>query len=135
MPQFNVLIPELSVSNLEKSLDFYVNLLHFKIEYERPEDQFVLLSLNGCQFMLEQVNGHWSTGELSYPFGRGINFQIELEAIDPLYNRLITAAYPIKYDMQENWYRADDAHVGQKEFLVMDPDGYLLRFVEDLGIR
>jgi hypothetical protein len=41
--------------------------------------------------------------------------------------------YPIKIDIQENWYRAETKLKGQKEFLVMDPDGYLLRFVQILG--
>ncbi|MFE5430816.1 hypothetical protein [Peribacillus simplex] len=43
--------------------------------------------------------------------------------------------YPIKIEIQENWYRADTKLVGQKEFLIMDPDGYLLRFVQTLGER
>ena len=41
--------------------------------------------------------------------------------------------YPIKFDIQENWYRADTKLKGQKEFLITDPDGYLLRFVQNLG--
>jgi len=35
--------------------------------------------------------------------------------------------------MEEKWYRADAKLKGQKEFLIMDPDGYLLRFVQNLG--
>jgi hypothetical protein len=35
--------------------------------------------------------------------------------------------------MQENWYRVDDKLVGQKEFLIMDLDGYLLRFIQEVG--
>lgn len=30
-------------------------------------------------------------------------------------------------------YRQDNKLLGNKEFLVQDPDGYLLRFAEDLG--
>lgn len=83
--------------------------------------------------MIEEVNGHWSTGELSYPYGRGINFQIIINDIDSLYASLKKNEYPIKFDIQENWYRADTKLKGQKEFLIMDPDGYLLRFVQNLG--
>ncbi|KZD30597.1 Glyoxalase [Bacillus cereus] len=83
--------------------------------------------------MIEEVNGHWSTGELSYPYGRGINFQIIINDIDSLYDSLKKNEYPIKFDIQENWYRADTKLKGQKEFLIMDPDGYLLRFVQNLG--
>ncbi len=47
---------ELSVSNIEKSLDFYINLLTFKVKYERKEDKFAMLILGGCEIMIEQVN-------------------------------------------------------------------------------
>jgi hypothetical protein len=43
--------------------------------------------------------------------------------------------YPIKMEIQENWYRADNKLVGHKEFLVLDPDGYLLRFAQRIGDR
>lgn len=55
--KFNSLIPELSVSNIEKSKDFYVNILGFKVEYEREEDKFAFLSLGDAQIMVEEVNG------------------------------------------------------------------------------
>lgn len=131
--KLNALIPELSVSDMKQSLYFYSEILLFKIEYQRPEDKFAFLSLNDCQIMIEEVNGYWNTGELSYPYGRGVNFQIVINDIDLLYDSLKKNEYPIKFDIQENWYRAETKLKGQKEFLVMDPDGYLLRFVQILG--
>ena len=41
--------------------------------------------------------------------------------------------YKITFDIEENWYRQDSKLLGNKEFLIQDPDGYLLRFSEDLG--
>ena len=38
-------------------------------------------------------------------------------------------------EVEEKWYRVDDQEAGNRQFLVMDPDGYLLRFTEDLGVR
>ncbi|WP_349730634.1 bleomycin resistance protein [Peribacillus frigoritolerans] len=135
MFRLNSLVPELSVSDINKSLNFYLNILSFKLEYQRPEDKFAMLSLNDCQIMIEEINGYWQTGELSYPFGRGINFQITVSDINEIYKSLRKYQYPIKIEIQENWYRADTKLVGQKEFLIMDPDGYLLRFVQTLGER
>ncbi|MFE4144877.1 bleomycin resistance protein [Peribacillus sp. YIM B13472] len=135
MFRLNSLVPELSVSDINKSLNFYLNILSFKLEYQRPEDKFAMLSLNDCQIMIEEINGYWQTGELSYPFGRGINFQITVSDINEIYKSLRMYQYPIKIEIQENWYRADTKLVGQKEFLIMDPDGYLLRFVQTLGER
>ena len=74
--KFNKLIPELSVTNTQKSLRFYMDILRFTIEYSRPEDNFYFLSYEGSQIMIEEINNHWWTGELEHPFGRGINFQI-----------------------------------------------------------
>lgn len=133
--KFNSLIPELGVSNLKKSLHFYVETIGFKIEYKRDESKFVFLSYEGNQLMLEEENGTWQTGPLHYPFGRGINFQMEVAKIDPIVKSLTTANYPLMKAPFESWYRKDDQKLGQREFLVQDPDGYLLRFCEFLGDR
>lgn len=131
---FNKNIPELSVSNLENSLIFYTTL-GFKVEYERPENRFVFLSMGDIQFMLQELsdNDNWNLAPLTYPFGNGINFQLEVDSVDKIYSKLKEQNYPIAFDIEENWYRQDDKLLGNKEFLVQDPDGYLLRFSEDLG--
>lgn len=135
MVQLQACVPELSVSDINQSLQFYLEILSFKVDYQRQEDKFAKISLDDCQLMLEETNEHWKTGELVYPYGRGINFQIQVRNIDELYQRIKEHQYPIKVEIQENWYRADSIVLGQKEFLIMDPDGYLLRFAEDLGER
>ena len=131
---FNKIIPELSVSNLKNSLKFY-QTAGFKIEYERVENKFVFLSLGEIQFMLQEISedDKWKLAPLKYPFGNGINFQLEVENVDEIYNSLKENNYKIAFDMEENWYRQDDKLLGNKEFLCQDPDGYLLRFSEDLG--
>lgn len=131
---FNKIIPELSVTNLEKSLEFY-RTLGFKTEYERPENKFVFLSLGEIQFMIQEItdNDKWDIAPLIYPFGNGINFQLEVDNVEKIYNSIKENNYNIVFEIQENWYRQDDKLLGNKEFLVQDPDGYLLRFSEDLG--
>lgn len=131
---FNKIIPEMSVTNLEKSLKFY-KTIGFKIEYERPENKFVFLSLGEIEFMLQEISkdGKWDIAPLSYPFGNGINFQLEVDDVQKIYDNLNKCNYKIAYEIEENWYRQDDKLLGNKEFLVQDPDGYLLRFSEDLG--
>jgi catechol 2,3-dioxygenase-like lactoylglutathione lyase family enzyme len=133
---FNKNIPELSVSDINKSLVFY-KTCGFKIEYERPENKFIFLSLGEIQFMLQELieSDKWDVGVLEYPFGRGINFQLEVDDVDKVYNALKEAGYKIAFEMEENWYRSGDELLGNKEFLVQDPDGYLLRFSEDLGSK
>ena len=132
--EFNKNIPELSVTNLENSLKFY-KTAGFKIEYDRPENKFAFISLGEIQFMLQEIstNDKWDIAPLTYPFGNGINFQLEVANLNEIYNSFKNANYKISFDIEENWYRQDNKLLGNKEFLIQDPDGYLLRFSEDLG--
>ena len=94
------------------------------------------LELNGAQFMLEELqDDQWVTGELNYPLGRGINFQLEVKQLDDILNRLHKAQWSIFSGLEERWYRAGNVEHGQKQFLVQDPDGYLLRIIAVIGDR
>lgn len=129
---FNKLIPELSVSNIADSLEFYVKVLGFKIEYERKADKFAFLSYFGSQIMIEEINNHWNVGVLEKPFGRGINFQIETEELDKVSKRLKENNIKIYKDIFESRYTADGVTYVERELLVQDPDGYLLRFQQTI---
>ena len=85
--------------------------------------------------MLQEISkdDKWDIAPLIYPFGNGINFQLEVENVDKIYEILKENNYDITFKMEENWYRQDNRLLGNKEFLVQDPDGYLIRFSEDLG--
>ena len=131
--EFNKLIPELSVTNLSESKEFYVHVLGLKIEYERKEDKFMFLSYQGSQIMIEEINNHWSVGALEKPFGRGINFQIETNEIDALFQRVKLANMLVYKPLFESRYKANNVTYIEKEFLIQDPDGYLLRFQQTIG--
>lgn len=132
--EFSKNIPELSVTNLQNSLKFY-KTAGFRLEYDRPENKFAFISLGEIQFMLQEItdNDKWDIAPISYPFGNGINFQLEVENLDEIYNNFKNSNYRIIFDIEENWYRQDNKLLGNKEFLIQDPDGYLLRFSKDLG--
>jgi len=132
---FNKLIPELSVTDIQKSLHFCTEVIGFKVEYSRPEEKFYFLSIDGAQLMVEEINNHWWTGELEHPFGRGLNFQIEVGDVSVIIGRLEAEGVALFRPLKESWYRGDGVEFGQLEFLVQDPDGYLLRFVQDIGER
>lgn len=132
--QFNPLVPELYVLDFQKSLIFYTQILGFTVEYQRENPQFAFLSYQGSQLMIQQEdeNEDWHNGKPEYPFGRGINFQIRTDDAQYLLEQLKAAHYPLKRGLQESWYAVNDSSYGYKEFLVMDPDGYLLRFSQPL---
>lgn len=142
------LIPELQVRDFAKSLEFYREVLEFSVQFERPENNFAMISLQGSWLMIEQTDRldavsdkefvderEWRTGGLEYPFGRGINFQILVDDIDRRYASIVEKRYPIKMPIEERWYRANDRLLGVKQFMVMDPDGYLLRLQQSLGSK
>lgn len=130
------LIPELSCSNIKTSLLFYTEVLGFCIEYQREEEGFALLERQGSRIMLDLINGNgrtWASGPLETPFGRGINLQINTDQVDELYSRVQNAKANIFLPIEEKWYRANDIELGNRQFIVQDPDGYLLRFFQDMG--
>lgn len=132
---WNQMIPEFDVFNLEDSIHFYVDLIGFHIEYDRKEDRFAFLQLENIQIMIQEIdkeNNKWATGELKYPLGVGINFQIDVTNIDEIYLRLKKENYQIFVDMEDHWYRKDNVLMGCREFLVQDPNGFVLRFSQDL---
>ena len=156
---FAPMVPELDVLDLEASLSFWCGILGFTVAYDRPERGFAYLewpvaapgqttptrddlgqpepvaSGYGAQVMLCRRNGHWETAAAERPFGRGINFQFHVASLSPLLDRLADAGWKLFRPVEDNWYRAGDLETGCREFLVQDPDGYLLRFSEDLGLR
>ena len=125
---FNKMIPELSVFDIEQTKRFY-NDLGFKIEYERPEEKFVFMSFQDSQFMFEQIhNNGWNIGELIYPLGRGINFSIAVDDIEGLYKLVKTLNLEIYRELNRSIYQVNGTEETQTEFLIQDPNGYLLRF-------
>lgn len=125
---FNKMIPELSVFDIEQTKRFY-NDLGFKIEYERPEEKFVFMSFQDSQFMFEQIHDNgWNIGELIYPLGRGINFSIAVDDIEGLYKLVKTLNLEIYRELNRSIYKVNGTEETQTEFLIQDPNGYLLRF-------
>lgn len=136
------LVPELSVTDIVASRHFWCDVLGFKVLFDRPEDSFAYLELDGAEIMLDQRDGGapdrvgiWDTGPMERPFGRGINFQIQLSDYDATLARVRAAGIPLHFGPEERWYRRGDEEVGVNQFLVLDPDGYLVRLSQELGRR
>ena len=125
---FNNLIPELSVFDILQTKNFYEEL-GFKIEYERQEEKFVFMSFQDSQFMFEQIHDEgWNTGELTYPLGRGINFSIAVDDIENLYTLVKSKRLEIYKKLTKSVYLVNGIEEIQMEFLIQDPNRYLLRF-------
>ena len=53
--------------------------------------------------------------------------------VRPLVERLIAASWPLFMAPEDTWYQTGGTKVGVSQFLVQDPDGYLIRFSSRLG--
>lgn len=131
------LVPELSVTDYKASRHFWCDLVGFSLRYERPEEGFGYLVLGNAHLMLDQINlgRTWETGSLERPLGRGINFEVQVDNLDPALQRIMSVGWPIFVEPEEKWYRAGDIEIGVRQFLVQDPDGYLLRLQQEIGER
>lgn len=133
------LVPELYVSSLARSLAFYCDLLGFAVEYDRPEDRFASLALGAARLMLEEApafcaatpaelaGGEWRPAALERPFGRGVNFELEVPDVTRVRARLAAAGQVLLLDVHERSYRVGARDVRVRQLLVADPDGYLIR--------
>ena len=126
---YQAVIPEFVVSDIEKSRHFYCDLLGFSVEYERPEEKFLFLSLEDCQLMLEEGTKD-ELVELTYPFGRGVNISFGIKDVPRLHQKVIESNYPIHRPLTKREFRVGEKHIYPHEFAVLDPDGYFLRFSE-----
>ena len=87
--------------------------------------------------MLEQagVGRNWITGPLEVPHGRGVNFQVTVPDVEPILSALRAADVSLFMQPETRWYPVGGEEAGVSQFLVADPDGYLIRFQSTLGRR
>lgn len=82
--------------------------------------------------MLHETN-NWITGEMQYPYGRGLNLSFVVKDVNEIYENCKRLNYPIFVELKTSRYRQGDGKdIVTREFCVQDPDGYLLRFQTDI---
>jgi lactoylglutathione lyase len=127
MPHFKKLTPNLLVSNLERSLAFYVDTLGFERGMTVPDaPPFVFASVTSepVEIFLNDA----ATAVKEYPafagkpIGATGTLYIEVEGVDALHDR-IKSTVKIVMPIATQFY-------GMREFGIEDPDGYVLTFGE-----
>lgn len=132
------LVPELLVTDAARSIGFWCGIRGFEIAYERPDEGFAYIALGSAHIMIEQygIGRNWITAPLEPPLGRGLNLQISIPRLEPVLGALRETNYPLFMEPESTWYRIDDrTEAGVQQFLVTDPDGYLIRFQTSIGHR
>lgn len=129
VPLFKKLTPNLIVADVERSLAFYTNVLGFTRGMTVPEQApFVFGSVvcGGIEIFFNEKQT--ATKEFPMlavqPIGTTGTMYLEVEpgTIERLHEQL-KPAVPIVMPFVTQWY-------GVKEFVIADPDGYLLTFAE-----
>lgn len=131
------LVPELLVVDVQASLRFWCDLCGFVLRYHRLEEGFAYIARGSAHVMLEQIGigRKWLTGPLNHPLGRGINLEVTVPDIAPILSALRCSGHDLFMEPETRWYRVGEQETGVEQFLVTDPDGYLLRFAVSLGWR
>ena len=60
---------------------------------------------------------------------------MQVADLDAARRRIRDAQWPVFVETEEKWYRAGGIEIGVRQFLVQDPDGYLLRLQQEIGER
>lgn len=117
------LSPLLAVRNVEKTIEFYKNILGFETGMVFPDEsnpEYADLSKDGMviMFILAKNMGIGSDEKL----GVGVNLYMEIDGdIDEYYAELKNKSVKFVYDIK-------DEHFGIRDFAIEDIDGYQLTF-------
>lgn len=130
------LVPELMVTDLAASLAFWCGPCGFRVIYDRPEEGFACIERDGSRVMLDELpkgRAHrWEVARTEQPFGRHVNFEIAVEHAATILAALEAAGWPLFMTPETKTYGAGGDGVTVRQFIVQDPDGYLLRFSQRL---
>jgi catechol 2,3-dioxygenase-like lactoylglutathione lyase family enzyme len=130
------MVCELLVTDLAVSLAFWCDLIGFQIAYQRPAQRFVYLEHDaGQQLMLRQRDGSVETGPMQQPLGQGMMMQLVLSSIAAPLSAAQARRWPFYREPREAWRRTGEVESGRREFIVQDPDGYLIMLAENIGER
>ncbi len=85
------------------------------------------MQLEKNQLMIQEESNVWNTGKMEYPYGRGVNISMTVSDVQKMYDELKSKNVKFYLDLEVHEYRTGNEIFYDKEFLIQDPDGYLLR--------
>lgn len=135
-PVWAALMAEMMVNDYPRSLAFWTNVLGFTPAFTRTAQKLAcLVHPDGAQVMIYERDGDWETGPLEPPFGRGAVIQVYVTDATAAAARITAATHPFYVPLRDKWRDWGDRMGGQREFLVQDPDGYLVMVAQRIGER
>lgn len=134
------LVPELWCSDFQRSMTFYTDIIGFEVAQQRGNDPHAYLTLGHAQIMIAHwsFDGSWEPWlphQMEQPFGRGVNFQFMVEDVRRLFDRVTSKGVEPFLELYEAEIWRTDCMDTRRQFMMLDPDGYLLRFAQSIGTR
>ena len=135
--QPGTVVAELWCHDFHESLRFYTESLGFSIGQHKQGSTHAYLVLGSSLIMISNFkqDGTWETGPFEKPLGRGINFSFFVDDVQSTYEKVMSKGIKPFVDLYTIWYWRPDCMANHKEFAVLDPDGYMLRFSQIIGSR
>lgn len=136
----NALVPELWCSDFEVSMEFYTTVVGFEVAQRRGRDPHAYLRLHGAQIMIAhwQLDGSWVPWlprQMAHPYGRGVNLQFMVPDVDRMYESVLARGAKPLLDIYDADIWKTDCMDTRRQFMISDPDGYVLRFAQSLSTR
>ena len=117
--------PNLMVKNVNKSIEFYCNILGFSLVQTVPESgdlNWGMVEKDGFFVMFqkeESIKQEYPELNLQNS-GGALTFYIKISDIQEFYNKICSLT-DVSHEMHKTFYGAD-------EFAIIDPDGFILVF-------
>lgn len=114
---------ELFVKDLERSVEFYTNILGFKViraheKYHSLQRDNVIIGIGSADKLVQE---HYFRPEiLTDRKGLGVEIVFDVDDIDAFYEEVKATGYPIHEELKRRKHNLTD-------FRIVDPDGYYLR--------
>lgn len=114
--------PQLLVTDIEHSIEFYTKKLGFDVEF-RYEDFYAGIIKDSCSI-------HLKSGKLSIEERKNkkenddLDIVFSVEGVEGLYEEFLNKSVDIVQPLCDRAYG--------REFYIADPDGYILAFLEEV---
>lgn len=116
VPPERQLVAEVTVTNLQRSIDFYCKIGFTLI---RAEEHFAELGWEGSKLLLDERANYVPPAVLAG------NIRVLVPRVDDYWKLCNDNDLPIFQPIQDRYY-------GLRDFTVLDPDGYGVRFASDI---
>jgi catechol 2,3-dioxygenase-like lactoylglutathione lyase family enzyme len=121
----------LACSGFARSLRFYTDVLGFTTMRYEPQFRRAELERDGVTIELAEYDGE-GLAPPEYPFGRGVTLVVWTPDADAVYSGVEAYGARLHKPLTDIFREEEGMRVGHREFDVIDPDGYALRFCQPL---